>query len=123
MQEQMQDKMMLIVKAAEDAQHILITGSPLNRSAGEPQGLQKKLTYDFLRAAKNQASERELQPSIENQLDEMAASYVKLPQKEPAFRCVENYKSCKASATTIEDRVLCGIALAICFTKEVVPLA
>lgn len=44
-------------------------------------------------------------------------------EREIAFKCVSSYKACKAEENGTEDRVLCGIALAICWAKEVVPLA
>ena len=62
--------------------------------------------------------------SIENDaaaiVDEI--SHVPNSEREIAFKCVSSYKACKAESESVEDRVLCAVALTICWAKQVMPL-
>ena len=42
-------------------------------------------------------------------------------ESEIAVRCVSSYQACKAESESVEDRVLCAVALTICWTKEIIP--
>ena len=116
-----------IIEQADTAQKLLITGSIQYRSKdkAEAREYQKHLTLEFIKAAKSEAVNEKLSTSLIEKLDKMEASYNKLPvsDRELSFKCVASYKACKADAASLEDKVLCGIALAICFAKEVIPLA
>ena len=42
--------------------------------------------------------------------------------REPAFKCLASYHACKDESSNKEGRVLCALALTICWAKEVIPL-
>ena len=121
----MQEKLERIVLLTKEAEHLLITSGLHRRTFEEADEAQKRATIDFLRSARDQASKGELQPSIQEKVEVMVNSYESLPpsEREPAFKCVSSYQACKEEARSVEDKVLCAIALAVCFAKEVVPLA
>lgn len=122
----MQEEMTAIIAMAEEAEELLVTSGKFTRGLEEEAVTpQKMATLRFVREAKKQASEGELLPSIEGQIERMVNSYEMLPpsEREPALRCVASLKACMAEANSIADKVLCGIALATCFAKEVIPLA
>jgi len=74
--------------------------------------------------AKQQAAEGELDTSIEEKIERVVHQYELLPPPEqlPAFKCVSNHKECVKEAESLAQKVLCAIALVICFAKEVLPL-
>lgn len=124
----MREQMISIIQLAKETEELLIIGGTHRRSIEEDLDTdvaQTMATIEFLREARRQASEGELLPSIESKIEYMVNSYGSLPisEREPAFRCVNSYQACKAEAKSRADKVLCGIALAICFAKEVIPLA
>lgn len=122
----MDTKLKKIVLMSEEAQRLLLRES--NSGSTEmldPLKSQKHTTLQFVKTVHNQASNGKLLPIA---LDKMAAmdksmDELSVEDRAPAFQCVAGYKVCKAEASSTEDKVLCGVALAICFAKEIIPLA
>lgn len=111
---------------AEEAENLLLTSGVRRKSLdAETDREQLKATLQYIRAVQNEALTGDFTSITESREKVMVDSYDALPpsEREPAFKCVTSYKACKSDAKTIEDKVLCGLALAICFAKEVVPLA
>lgn len=123
----MSEQMIKICELAEQVELALFTSEIKRATSNNTKSavIQKNLTSKYAHTVKSQAIAGQLSPSIESQTDELAQSYELLQSsgREPAFKCVSSYKACKSEANSIEDKVLCGLALAICFAKEVVPLA
>ncbi|MCU7873672.1 MAG: hypothetical protein KZQ91_13105 [Candidatus Thiodiazotropha sp. (ex Lucinoma borealis)] len=115
-----------LLEMVEEAEHLLIRGTSHRRSITEESDAQTKMAaLKLLRAAKSQAMSEEITYSLERELKEFVNTFDSLPpqEREPAFKCVESYKACAAEASTLVEKALCGVALTICFAKEVIPLA
>ncbi len=69
----------------------------------------------------SQLSDQEVEQEAEEIADEIAS--VPINEREPSFKCLSSYKACKADSSGTEDRVLCAIALTICWAKQVIPMA
>lgn len=69
------------------------------------------------------AVRNQLSGQLVEKADVIAGNVDKLPvgEREVAFKCVASYHTCKSEAGSIESEILCGIALIICFVKELVP--
>ena len=125
MKQMMEDDLTRILELAREAKMTLMISGTHTRSFEDKIDINKKIAFDFLTDVEVQAKTGELNPEIELKMNEVEKSLHSLPppQKAPAFVCVSNYKSCKSEAESLEEKVLCCIALTICLAKEVIPLA
>lgn len=119
----MTNNMKEIIAAAEEAERILNTSS-IQRHATETHLAQKKVSIEFLQMAKKQATAGVLDSSIEDKIETVIHQYELLPppEQQPAFKCVSNHKDCVMDSDNLGQKVLCAIALVICFAKEVIQL-
>lgn len=122
----MEAKLEKISQMAIEAEQLLFRNSTFTRSEGqEPLESQKAATFKFLKTVQTQVADGKLEISVLEKMEVMNKSIADIPVKdrEQSFKCVASYKACKADANTIEDKILCGVALAICFAKEIIPRA
>jgi len=120
------DKLQVLALKVEQAEHLLIKNG-LHYRGTEPEAMeeQKIAALAFLRILQRQIKEGELNVSAQEHMENFVAAIAKLePQdREPAFRCVASCNACLSETSSFTEKALCGVALVICFSKEVIPLA
>lgn len=114
----------LIARKAEEAEELLLPLMTFRRSLENEQDWKRDLLV-FVLKTKAEASKDTISDDLVALAENLRDVEERLPpeSREPSFRCLASHKACMSEASSRTDKILCGLALAICLAKEVIPLA